>query len=53
MEEFSFLTFNAKQTFTQLKQVFTKAIILQYFDSGHHIQIKTNTSDYTIGYIIS
>ena len=32
-----YLTPNAKQAFTQLRQVFTKAPILQYFDPKRHI----------------
>ena len=36
-EEPSFLTPNAKQAFTQLRQAFTKAPILQHFDLERHI----------------
>lgn len=32
-----FLTLRAKLTFIQLRQVFTKAPILHYFDSEYHI----------------
>ena len=45
----SFLTLDAKQAFTQLRQVFTKAPILRYFDSEHYIRIETNVLSYAIG----
>ena len=51
-EEPSFLALDARQIFTQLGQVFTKAPILQHFDSEHHIQIETNASGYAIGYVL-
>ena len=44
-----YLNPNAKQTFTQLKQAFTKAPIPQHFDPEYHIRTKTNASGYTIG----
>ena len=52
-EESSFLTPNARWAFTQLRQAFTKAPILRYFDSEHHIRIETDASDYAIGGILS
>ena len=52
-EEPGFLTSNARRVFTQLRQAFTKAPILQYFDPEHHIQIKTDVSDYAIGGVLS
>ena len=33
----SYLTPNSKQAFTQLRQAFTKVLILQYFNSRCHI----------------
>ena len=36
-EEPSFLTPDARQTFTQLRQAFTKVPILRHFDSERHI----------------
>ena len=53
VEKPSFLTPNTRQAFTQLRQVFTKAPVLRYFHLEHHIQIKTNASDYAIGSILS
>ena len=32
-----YLTLNAKRVFTQLRQAFTKALILRHFDSECHI----------------
>ncbi len=49
----SFLTFEASLAFTQLKKVFTKALILYYFDLECHIRIETNISRYTISWILS
>ena len=37
IEKPSFQTSNTKQTFTQLRQAFTKTPILRYFDPGRHI----------------
>ena len=48
-----YLTPDARQAFTQLKQTFTKAPILQHFDSECHIRIETDMSDYTIGRVLS
>lgn len=48
-----FLTSKARVAFTQLKQVFTKAIILQHFDPKYYIRIKTNVSNYTISEFLS
>ena len=52
-EEPSFLTSNTRQAFTQLRQAFTKAPILQHFDFEHYIRIKTDASSYTIGGVLS
>ena len=49
----SYLTPDAKQIFTQLRQVFIKAFILRHFDLECHIQIKTDLSGYAIGGIWS
>ena len=43
-EEPSFLTLDARRAFTQLRQAFTKALILQHFDPERHIRIETDAS---------
>ena len=48
-----YLTPGAKQAFTQLRQVFTKAPILRHLDSECHIRIKTDASGYAIGGVLS
>ena len=48
-----YLTANAKQAFTQLRQAFTKALILQHFDPKYHIRIENDVSDYAIGRVLS
>ena len=53
MEEPIFLTSNAKKVFNQLRQVFTKAPILQHFDLEFDIWIETNASSYAIGGVLS
>ena len=53
VEEPSFPTHNARQAFTQLIQAFTKALILQHFDSKQQIQIETNVFSYAIGSVLS
>ena len=52
-EELTFLTSNAREAFNQLKQVFTKAPILWYFNSEYHIRIEINTSGYAIERVLS
>ena len=52
-EEPSFLTPNARQAFTQLRQAFTKAPILRHFDPECHICIETDASGYAIGGVLS
>ena len=47
------LTFNAKKTFSYLKQTFIKTSILQYFDLKSHIWIKIDVLGYTIDKILS
>ena len=49
----NYLTSDARQTFTQLKQAFTKAPILQHFDPKYYIWIKIDTSKYVIRSILS
>ena len=49
----SYLTPDAKRTFTQLRQAFTKAPILQHFDLECHIWIETNASSYAIRGVLS
>ena len=44
----TFLTLGAREAFHQLKQTFTKALILRHFDLECHIRIETNASRYTI-----
>ena len=52
-EKPSFLTPDARRAFTQLRQVFTKASILQHFDPKCHIRIETDVSSYAIGGVLS
>lgn len=51
LEKTSFLTFNTRLSFTQLKKAFTKTWIFQYFDLKYYIQIETNIAYYIIGSI--
>lgn len=53
MRELTFLILNVKEIFNQLKLVFTKALILQYFNLECYIRIQINTSGYTIGRVLS
>ena len=53
MGEPIFLTSGAKETFNQLRQAFTKALILQYFDPECRIRIKTDASSYAIEEVLS
>ena len=48
-----YLTPNARQPFTQLRQVFIKAPILRHFGPGCHIQVETDASGYAIGDMLS
>ena len=48
-----YLTLDARQAFTQLRQTFTKAPILRHFDPKCHIQIETDASGYAIGGVLS
>ena len=49
----NYLTPDAKNTFDQLRQAFTKAPILQHFDSEQYIQVETDVSRHTIGGVLS
>ena len=49
----TFLTADARQAFTRLRQTFTKALILSHFDPKCHIQIETDASGYAIGGVLS
>ena len=44
---------NARQTFTQLKRTFTKALMLQHFDLKYYIKIKTEVLDYAISRVLN
>ena len=48
-----YLTPNARQAFTQLRQAFTKSPILQNFDPKCYIRIKIDASGYAIGGMLS
>ena len=48
-----YLTPNARQAFTQLRQAFIEAPILRHFDPEYHIRIQTDTSGYVIGGVLS
>ena len=43
-----FLTPGAKLVFTELRQVFLKALTLHHFDPERHIRIETDASGYAI-----
>ena len=53
MGESTFLTPNTREAFNQLRQVFTKTPILQYFNLECHIWIETNASGYVIGGVLN
>ena len=48
-----YLTPIAKQIFTQLRQIFTKAPIFQHFDPKCLIRIEIDASSYAIGRVLS
>ena len=52
-EATGYLTPNARQVFTQLKQAFIKALILQHFDLECHIRIEIDASGYVISVVVS
>ena len=49
----SYLTSKAILAFTQLRQEFTKVLILHYFDLQCCIQIQTDASGYAIGGVLN
>ncbi len=49
----SFLNSKARKAFTELRQAFIKAPIINHFDPERHIQIETDASGYTIGGILN
>ena len=49
----AFLTADAKQAFIQLRQAFTKVLILSHFDPERHIRIETDAFSYAIDGILS
>ncbi len=49
----SFFISKAKKAFTELRQAFVKAPILNHFDPGRNIRIETDASSYAIGGILS
>ena len=49
----TFLIPNTRKTFNQLRQAFTEAPILRYFDPECHIRIETNASCYAIRRVLS
>lgn len=49
----AFLSSNARQTFTQLRQAFIEALIFSYFNLERYIRIETDASSYTIGGVLS
>ena len=48
-----FLTFEARQAFTKLRQAFIEAPILHDFDLDCYIRIETNISGYAIAEVLS
>ena len=48
-----YLTPNARRVFTQLKQLFTEALIFQHFNQKYYIRIEIDASGYAIGGMLS
>ena len=48
-----YLTLNARQAFSQLRQVFTRAPILRHSDPECHIRIEIDASGYTMDIVLS
>ena len=48
-----YLTPDSKQAFTQLRQTFSKALILRHFNPEYHIRIEINASGYAISGVLS
>ena len=51
--ELGFLTSGARKAFTELRQAFIKAPILQHFDPKRHIRVETDASGYATGGVLS
>lgn len=49
----NFLTPGARSAYAKLRQAFIETSIFYYFDPQCHIQIKTDTLGYTIGWFLS
>ena len=49
----NYLTPDAKRAFDQLRQAFTEAFIIQYFNLERYIQVETDVSRYAIGRVLS
>ncbi len=49
----SFLTADVRRAFTELRQSFLEAPILNHFDPERHIRIETDASSYAIGGVLS
>ena len=49
----NYLIPDTKKTFDQLRQIFTKAPMLQHFDLEQYIQVETDVSGYAIGGLLS
>ena len=49
----NYLTPDAKKAFDQLRQAFTKAPILQYFDPEQYIRVKTDVLGHAIDGVLS
>ncbi len=49
----SFLIFEARKAFIELRKAFVEAPILNHFDPKRHIQIETDVSGYAIGGILN
>ena len=48
-----YLTPNARQAFTKLRQAFTKASILRHFNLEYYIRIETDASGYAISCVLN
>ena len=53
VDDFAFLTLEAKLAFLRLRQAFTEVHILHHFDPECYIWIKIDSSDYAIDSILS
>ena len=51
--ELDFFTFGARLTFTKLRQVFVKVLIIHHFDPKCYIWIETDVLGYAIGGVFS